>query len=117
MPITAFNSFTDGLEPGQRSRDHFITNTSLSDDRLWVPYANGIWFQPCCFNVTSGGFSLILKGLPGSMVGTHYHVGGVHGYTMRGRWRYLEEDRGLWGGGGGIFIAPGGAENHLFLCV
>ena len=26
------------------------------------------------------------------MVGTHYHVAGVHGYTMRGRWRYLEHD-------------------------
>jgi hypothetical protein len=24
MPITAFNSFTDGLDPGRRSREHFI---------------------------------------------------------------------------------------------
>ena len=92
MPITTFNSFTDGLEPNRRSRGHFIINTSLDDDRLWVPYADGVWFQPCCFNVTSGGFSVVLKGLPGSMVGTHYHVGNVHGYTMRGHWRYLEHD-------------------------
>ena len=84
MPITAFSSFSDGLQPNQRSREHFITNTNLDDDNLWVPYADGVWFQPCCFNVTSGGFSLVLKGLPGSMIGTHYHVGGVHGYTMRG---------------------------------
>ena len=67
MPITAFNSFTDGLKPNQRNREHFITNTSLDDDRLWVPYADGVWFQPYCFNVTSGGFSVVLKGLPGSM--------------------------------------------------
>src|SRR4029453_2867169 len=67
MPITAFNSHTDGLDPSLRSREHFITNTDLDDDRLWVPYAEGVWFQPCCFNVTSGGFSLVLKGLPGSM--------------------------------------------------
>src|SRR5437879_10916808 len=92
MPITAFNSHADGLEPRQRSREHFITNLDLDDDRLWVPYAEGIWFQPCLFNVTSGGFSVVLKGLPGSMVGTHYHVGTVHGYTMRGHWRYLEHD-------------------------
>jgi len=64
MPITAFNSFTDGLDPNRRSREHFITNTNLEDDRLWVPYADGVWFQPCCFNVTSGGFSVVLKGLP-----------------------------------------------------
>jgi hypothetical protein len=67
MPIIAFNSFTDGLEPNRRCREHFITTTNLEDDRLWVPYANGVWFQPCCFNVTSGGFSVVLKGLPGSM--------------------------------------------------
>jgi len=69
MPITAFSNFTDGLDPDQRSREHFIANTNLEDDALWVPYADGVWFQPCCFNVTSGGFSLVLKGLPGSMVG------------------------------------------------
>jgi hypothetical protein len=44
MPITAFNSFTDGLDPTRRSREHFITNINLEDDRLWVPCANGVWF-------------------------------------------------------------------------
>src|SRR6266487_4394611 len=55
MPITAFSNFTDGLDPNRRSREHFITNINLEDDRLWVPYANGVWFQPCSFNVTAGG--------------------------------------------------------------
>ncbi len=54
MPITAFNSFTDGLDPNRRNREHFITNINLDDDHLWVPYANGFWFQPFCFNCTSG---------------------------------------------------------------
>src|SRR5687768_17785018 len=63
MPITAFNSFTDGLDPNRRSREHFIANLDLEDDRLWVPYADNVWFQPCRFNVTSGGFSVVLKGL------------------------------------------------------
>jgi len=92
MPISVFSSFNDGLEPSRRSREHFITNTNLEDDRLWVPYAEGVWIQPCCFNVTSGGFSVLLKGLPGAKLGTHYHVGTVHGYTLRGHWRYLEHD-------------------------
>jgi 2,4'-dihydroxyacetophenone dioxygenase len=112
MPIAAFSSFTDGLERDQRSRDHFITNTNLENDRLWVPYADGVWFQPCQFNVTSGGFSLVLKGLPGSMVGTHYHVGTVHGYTMRGCWRYLEHD---WVAKPGTFIYEPAGEAHTLL--
>jgi 2,4'-dihydroxyacetophenone dioxygenase len=112
MPITAFNSFTDGLDPNRRSREHFITNTDLDDDRLWVPYAEGVWFQPCCFNVTSGGFSVVLKGLPSSMVGTHYHVGTVHSYTMRGHWRYLEHD---WIAIPGTYIYEPAGEAHTLV--
>ena len=112
MPITTFSSFTDGLDPSRRSREHFITNTNLEDDRLWVPYANGVWFQPCCFNVTTGGFSVVLKGLPGSMVGTHYHVGTVHGYTMRGYWRYLEHD---WIAKPGTYIYEPAGEAHTLV--
>jgi hypothetical protein len=37
MPITAFSNFTDGLDPNRRSREHFIANTNLDDDALWVP--------------------------------------------------------------------------------
>ncbi|HJY88190.1 MAG TPA: hypothetical protein VKE24_15255 [Candidatus Acidoferrales bacterium] len=72
MPITAFNSFTDGLDSNQRNRGHFIANINVDDDRRWVPYAEGVWIQPCCFNVTSGGFSVVLKALPGAKLGTHY---------------------------------------------
>ena len=66
MPITAFSSFTDGLEACQRNRGHFVANIDVNDQRRWVPYAEGVWIQPCCFNVTSGGFSTLLKGLPGA---------------------------------------------------
>ncbi len=112
MPITSFSSFTDGLEGGQRSREHFITNTELDNERLWVPYADGVWFQPCWFNVTGGGFSVVLKGLPGSRVGTHYHIGTVHGYTMRGNWRYLEHD---WIAKPGTYIYEPAGEAHTLV--
>ena len=112
MPITAFSSFTDGLDPSRRSREHFITNIDLEDDRRWVPYADGVWFQPCHFNVTSGGFSVVLKGLPGAKLGTHYHVGTVRGYTMRGHWRYLEHD---WVAKPGTFIYEPAGEAHTLV--
>ena len=112
MPITAFNSFTDGLDPSRRSREHFITNIDIADERRWVPYADGVWFQPCHFNVTSGGFSVVLKGLPGAALGTHYHVGTVRGYTMRGHWRYLEHD---WVAKPGTFIYEPAGESHTLV--
>ena len=112
MPITAFDSFTDGLDSNQRSRGHFIADIDVDDNRRWVPYAEGVWFQPCCFNVTSGGFSVVLKGLPGAKLGVHYHVGTVRGYTMRGHWRYLEHD---WVAKPGTFIYEPAGEAHTLV--
>lgn len=53
MPISTFSSFTDGLDSNRRSREHFITNINLNEDRLWVPYADGVWFQPCLVSTLS----------------------------------------------------------------
>lgn len=112
MPITAFNSVTDGLDPSQRSREHFVTHIDIADERRWVPYADGVWFQPCHFNCTGGGFSVVLRGLPGARLGTHYHVGTVRGYTMRGHWRYLEHD---WVAKPGTFIYEPAGEAHTLV--
>ena len=112
MPITAFSSFTDGLAPQDRSREHFIANLNLEDGPHWVPYAEGVWIQPCHFNVTSGGFSVVLKALPGAMLGTHYHIGNVRGFTMRGHWRYLEHD---WVAKPGTFIYEPAGEAHTLV--
>jgi len=112
MAIATFNSASDGLDPSRRNRDHFLTTINLEDGAPWVPYAEGVWFQPCCFDVTSGGFSVILKGLPGAQLGVHYHVGTVRGYTLRGKWRYLEHD---WIAGPGSFIYEPAGEAHTLV--
>src|SRR6266566_2321667 len=44
MPITAFSNFTDGLDPNRRSREHFITNTSLEDD--WIAKPGTYIYEP-----------------------------------------------------------------------
>ena len=46
------------------------------------------------------------------MVGTHYHVGGVHGYTIRGHWRYLEHD---WIAEPGTYIYEPAGEAHTLV--
>jgi 2,4'-dihydroxyacetophenone dioxygenase len=112
MPITTFSNVEDGLEPNQRHRGHFITDIDIDDERKWVPYADGVWFQPCQFNLTSGGFTVVLKGLPGAKLGVHYHVGTVRGYTLRGHWRYLEHD---WVAKPGTFIYEPAGEAHTFV--
>src|SRR6266404_5088623 len=114
MPIDKFRSFDDGLDPNQRERGHFIAEIDIEDDGRWVPYAEGVWIQPCHFDVTRGGFSVLLKGLPGAVLGTHYHVGTVRGHTMRGHWRYLEHD---WIARPGTFIYEPAGEAHTLVIL
>jgi hypothetical protein len=112
MPIATFSNTSDGLDPGRRNRDHFILDTNVDDVGPWIPYADGVGVQPCCFDVTSGGFSVLLKGLPGAQLGVHYHVGTVRGYTLRGNWGYLEHD---WVAGPGTFIYEPAGEAHTLV--
>src|SRR5438067_13698578 len=46
------------------------------------------------------------------MLGTHYHVGTVRGYTMRGHWRYLEHD---WVAKPATFIYEPAGEAHTLV--
>jgi 2,4'-dihydroxyacetophenone dioxygenase len=112
MPVIAFSSFGEGLAVERTGRGHFISHVDVEKDRLWVPYAEGVWFQPCSFNLSSGNFSLVLKALPGASLGIHYHVGSVHGYTLRGHWGYLEYD---WTARPGTFIYEPAGEAHTLV--
>lgn len=112
MPIQTFSNTTDGLDPDKRNRGHYVANLELENDDLWIPYAEGVWYQPCQFNVTTGGFSVVLKGLPGAQIGVHYHVGTVRGYTIQGHWRYLEHD---WVAKPGTFIYEPAGEAHTLV--
>ncbi|MEN8375647.1 MAG: 2,4'-dihydroxyacetophenone dioxygenase family protein [Gemmatimonadota bacterium] len=112
MPVTAFPGYDDGLDAVGRQRDHFITALDFDDDRLWIPYGETAWFQPCHFNVTTGGFTAVLKALPGTVVPKHYHVSTVQGYTLQGTWRYLEHD---WIASAGTFIFEPAGEAHTLV--
>ena len=112
MPITAFSNFTDGLEAKNRRRDQFTVDTNLDDERLWIPYVEGVWFQACRFNVSSGGFANVVKILPGAKLPPHYHISEVHGYTIRGTWHYLEHD---WVATPGTFIYEPAGEAHTLV--
>jgi hypothetical protein len=46
MPITAFSSFTDGLDPDRRSREHFVTNSAVAI--LGLLHINGVIEQLNC---------------------------------------------------------------------
>jgi len=112
MPVIAFSNMTDGLAPADRNREHFLAHLDLEDGPHWMPYAEGVWLQAACFNVTSGGLTVLLKGMPGAELGVHYHTGPVRGFTTQGNWRYLEHD---WIAGPGSFIFEPAGEAHTLV--
>ena len=61
MPVQTFNFFSSGRTAEQRQFQDYTVDTDLDDDRLWVPFAPGSFFQPCQFNTTSGWLHRIVK--------------------------------------------------------
>jgi len=114
MPITEFSSFSDGLEPHQRGRGNFIANVEIDNERLWVPYVENVWIQPCSFDLSAGAYSVVLKAMPGASLGVHYHVGQVYGYTIAGNWGYLEHD---WIAKAGTFVFEPAGESHSLVVL
>jgi quercetin dioxygenase-like cupin family protein len=86
--------------------DLVVPNAIPSDERIWVPQNENVWFRPLCLS-RSGGYWMNLLRVRGSgVVSRHRHPGPVHAFVLKGRWRYLEHD---WEAteGGYAFEPPG----------
>ena len=85
-PYTGPN-VTDGIA------EIFIQDAFAGDDeRLWVPLAPGRWSRPLCLNVSQGYWVHLTKVVGGGMLSRHRHPAPVHGFVLKGKWRYLERD-------------------------
>jgi len=89
-----------------------IEDFDRDDERRWVPVRDGVHFRPFLFDVTTGGWSSILKVDPGCTLACHYHTQPVYGFTLEGAWRYLEHD---WVAGKGTFIFEPPGEMHTLV--
>lgn len=68
---------------------------SNSVDAHEIPYvelAEGIEIKLLRVGAPTGTYTLMARFAPGVRLPTHKHFGEVHGYTIQGRWHYLEYD-------------------------
>jgi quercetin dioxygenase-like cupin family protein len=64
-----------------------------SEDELpWVDATGGIWLKVLRVDPAAGIWVVRNRFEPGVRLQTHRHTGPVDGYTVSGRWRYLEYD-------------------------
>jgi hypothetical protein len=84
-----------------------------SDERLWVPVGDGIAFRPLLLCASQGYWINITRVRRTGIISKHRHVGAVHGHTIKGSWRYFEQD---WVATPGSYIfEPPGDEHTLIV--
>jgi 2,4'-dihydroxyacetophenone dioxygenase len=82
------------------------------DDRLWVPQAPNVWFRPLLLNTVNGEWVNLLRVRRAGVLSRHRHPAPVHGYVIRGEWRYLEHD---WIARAGMYIFEPPGEVHTLV--
>ena len=79
------------------------------DERVWVPQAPGVSFRPLMLNTVNGGWCNLLRVRKAGVLSRHRHPGPVHGYVIKGQWRYLEHD---WVATEGSYVFEPPGETH-----
>ncbi|KUL95788.1 cupin [Bosea sp. WAO] len=99
-------------QPKESPPELVIANVIPEDERVWVPVDDNVWFRPLCLSATRGYWMNLLKVRRAGVLSRHRHPQPVHGYVLKGKWRYLEHD---WVAteGGYVYEAPG--ETHTLV--
>ncbi|KXF75892.1 cupin [Paramesorhizobium deserti] len=91
------------------SPPEIVTTALPEDERVWVPQAPNVWFRPLMLNTVQGGWCNLLRVRRSGILSRHRHPGPVHGYVIKGKWRYLEHD---WIATEGSYVFEPPGETH-----
>lgn len=90
--------------------------TARDDDRVWVKEEGGsvdVWWRPLMFDLANGNHVELLKVRKGGSLGRHLHATPVHGFVLKGSWRYLEHD---WVAEAGAYVFEPAGDRHTLVC-
>ena len=79
------------------------------DERVWVPQMQDVWFRPLMLNTLLGQWCNLLRVRKSGILTKHLHPAPVHGYVIKGRWKYLEHD---WVAETGSYVFEPPGEVH-----
>jgi quercetin dioxygenase-like cupin family protein len=80
-----------------------------TDERVWIEIEPNVWFRPLFFDMNSGSHGEILRVRRGGTLSRHRHPSPVHGYVLKGSWRYLEH---TWTATEGCYVFEPPGEIH-----
>ena len=82
------------------------------DERLWVPQAENVWFRPLLLNRVNGEWVNLLRVRRAGVLSRHRHPAPVHGFVLKGEWRYLEHD---WIAREGMYVFEPPGDVHTLV--
>lgn len=89
-----------------------VTQAIPTDERVWVPQAPNVWFRPLMLNTTNGQWCNLLRVRKSGVLSRHRHPAPVHGYVIKGSWRYLEHS---WIATAGSYVFEPPGEVHTLV--
>ena len=98
--------------PAEAKAEIVVHPAIPTDARLWVPQGENVWFRPLCLNVGQGYWMNLLKVRRAGVLSRHRHPGPVHGFVLKGRWKYLEHD---WVALEGSYVFEPPGETHTLV--
>src|ERR1700733_8794153 len=88
-----------------------IVRHAGEDDLPWVDGTGGVWLKVLRVDPGSGVWVVRNRFEPGARLQRHRHTGPVDGYTVSGRWHYLEYD--FYSTAGSYIREPAGSVHTL----
>ncbi len=82
------------------------------DERVWVPQGTNVWFRPLLLNRVNGEWLNLIRVRRSGQISRHAHPAPVHGYVIKGSWRYLEHE---WIARAGMYIFEPPGDVHTLV--
>ena len=119
--VRPHNSISAGEDPmyqAMKGSTHVLAPTEIAvpaipeDERVWVPQAPNVWFRPLMLNTLQGQWCNLLRVRRAGILSRHLHPSPVHGFVIKGSWRYLEHD---WVATEGSYVFEPPGEIHTLV--
>ena len=94
------------------SPPEIVVHAMPEDERVWVPQAPLVWFRPLMLNTLAGQWCNLLRVRKAGVLSRHRHPAPVHGFVLKGSWRYLEHD---WVAKAGDYVFEPPGETHTLI--
>jgi 2,4'-dihydroxyacetophenone dioxygenase len=76
-------------QPKDSPPELVVPNAIPTDERIWVPVEENVWFRPLLLAASRGYWMNLLRVRKSGVLSRHRHPQPVHAFVLKGEWRYL----------------------------